>query len=268
MSQIPSDHAWWLPQQVACGQTLECLIGPLTVEIHHAAGEWHLGVAQGEESEGHGSACMALRQGGVREEDYQRFMVTDTGTRLTLSPLLCDRPVVIRPRQSVFLPSGEAVTLYVSTPTTLRVEVGEPAVLLREVPTVTLSDTWFGPSTLEGELCYAGKTQTRRALDEVPHRAHRVITPVRIRNEGDAVLPLEKLSLPVPVLSVFGADDGRLWTQGVSLVRSGVSDMAALVVDDAPPDYAGRVKRLSAPRQPRAHGGLVRAFSMLFGDRR
>ncbi len=268
MSPKLSERPWWLPQHVPPGQTLECRIGPLTLEIHHGHGEWYLGTTHDDETEEHGAARLTLRDGGVLAEDYERFMVADAGAALALSPLLCDRPVVIRPRQRVALPSGEEVTLYVSTPATVRVVVGEPGVLLGEVPSLMLSDTWFGPSTLEGELCYAGRTHARQTLAEVPYRAHRVITPVRVRNEGDSVLPLEKFSLPVPLLSVYGAEDGWLWTEGVSLLRrAGASDMAALEIDGSPPDYAGRVERLSEPRQAQHHGGLVRAFSMLFGPR-
>jgi hypothetical protein len=129
-----------------------------------------------------------------------------------------------------------------------------------------LSDTWFGPSTREGELCYSGKTHARHTLAEVPRRAHRAITPLHIRNEAASPLPLDKISLPVPVLSVYGAADASLWTETVTMIRGSDSDMAALRIEHGPPAYVGPVSLVSAPRREQARGGLVRAFNVLFGD--
>jgi hypothetical protein len=266
MSSSSPIRAWWSPREVPWGQTLHCRVGPLTLDVHHARGEWQLAVLQDEESFAPSQADFTLRDGGIGDAATQRFIVSRSGDRLTVLPLLADRPMVIRPRQSVFLPTGEEVTLYMSSPATLRVEVGDPPVLLCEVATVPLSDTWFGPSTREGELCYSGRTHARHTLAEVPRRAHRVITPVHVRNEVETPLPLDKLSLPVPLLSVYGGADGSLWTESVSLVRTSASDMATLKVDRGPPPWAGAAELISGPREAHARGGLVRAFGMLFGD--
>jgi hypothetical protein len=259
-------HGWWLPQTVPEGHTLDARLGPLHLQIHRASGEWHLALESDEEPSGEARAALALREGSIEGDEFQRFIFAPRSGRLRLAPLLADRPVVIRPRQSVFLPSGEEITMFLSSPLSLRIEVGEPAVLLCEVPMLRLSDTWFGPSTREGELCYSGKTHARHSLSEVPHRAHRAITPLQIRNEAATPLPLDKISLPVPVLSVYGAADSRLWTQTVTMIRGSDSDMAALRIERAPPAYAGQVDLISGPRRDQARGGLVRAFNVLFGD--
>ena len=81
------------------------------------------------------------------------------------------------------------------------------------------SDTWFGPSTLEGELCYESKTAVRFNLDNVPRRPHRAISVVRIRNRTDTQLSLERLKIPLPNLSLFGTEDGQLWTESITLER-------------------------------------------------
>jgi hypothetical protein len=266
VGQPMTAHAWWLPQTVPDGHTLDARLGPLRLQIYRGSGEWHLALEPGDEPVGEAPADLVLREGDVESDECQRFIFAGRSGRLRLVPLLADRPVVIRPRQPVFLPSGEEVTLYLSSPLSLRIEVGEPAVLLCEVPMLRLSDTWFGPSTREGELCYSGKTHARHSLSEVPHRAHRAITALQIRNEAATSLPLDKISLPVPVLSVYGAGDGRLWTQTVTMIRGSDSDMAALRIERAPPAFAGQVDLISGPRREQARGGLVRAFNVLFGD--
>lgn len=260
-------HCWWLPREVPLGRTLACRLGPLSLDVHHARGEWQL--AHGyddDESTAPAEPLLRLRDGGLDDDGVDRFMVADPDPALTLTPLMLDRPVVIRPRQPVFLPRGEETRLYLSTPVMLSICIGSAGRLLREIASLPLSDTWFGPSTREGELCYAGRTHARHAREDLPRRAHRVVTQVTVRNDADAPLPLDKLSLPVQVLSVYGAADGSLWTEPVSLVRTGASDLAALQVGDGAPDFAGPVTRLAGPREARAASGLVRAFNVLFGE--
>jgi hypothetical protein len=258
--------AWWLPRTIPVGQTLDCQLGPLSLQIHRGHGEWHVSMADGDEREGGGCGTLGLRAGGIDGDNYERFIFSGASAQLKLLPLLADRPVVIRPRQPIFLPSGEQTTMYLSSPLTLRLLVGDPGVLLREVPMVRLSDTWFGPSTREGELCYSGRTHARHELAEVPQRAHRAVTPLHIRNEALTPLPLEKVSLPVPFLSVYGAADGGLWTQKATMIRRSDSDMAVLKIERAPPEFGGPMSLISGPRREQGRGGFVRAFNVLFGD--
>lgn len=259
--------SWWGRRRVPLGYTLDCRLGPLRLQIHRAPGEWQVATLGDAESVDAEHAELLEHEGALDAEDFQRHMFSRDDEELRLVPVLLDRPVVIRPRQPVFLPSGEETTLYMSSPVMVRVDVGEPPVTLCEIPTVRLSDSWFGSSTRDGELCYAGRTHARQYAEEVPRRTYRAITPARIRNEADTPLPLDRLSLPVPALSVYGTADGHLWTEGVSLVRGSNSELAALHIDHAPPDQAGAVEQLCPPRHSQSRGTLVRAFSVLFGER-
>jgi hypothetical protein len=90
------------------------------------------------------------------------------------------------------------------------------------------------------------------------------VTPVRVRNEASSLLPIEKLSLPVPLLAVYGEPRTGLWTEEVRLTRAADSDLAALRVIPGRPAMAPGAERLSGPRTEPGRGGLVRAFSDLF----
>jgi hypothetical protein len=195
-----------------------------------------------------------------------RFAVRSNGRSLTINPLLADRPVVIRPETPLYVPSGEDVTLYVSTPLWLRFEVGEPIRRLVDRPAQRPSDTWFGPSTLVGELCYASRTSGRLRLAELPQRPHRAVTPVRIRNLAKDPLLLERVKVPVQYLSLFRSRSGSLWTQTATLVREQDGDLAALQLGRGAPEEASGADQIAAPRQ-QAEGHLaLRAFSRLFGS--
>jgi len=166
----------------------------------------------------------------------------------------------------LFVPKGEETTLFVSTPLWLRLEVEKLGQLL-EVPSQQLSDTWFGPSTLVGELCYASHAAVGVDLKDVTFEPHRAVTPLRVRNLADSPLHLERIKLPVRYLAVYKSgkpSDSRLWTQTVTLEREADGDLAGLQLGKGAPREAGKTERLSAPRQRADKNLVVRAFSKLF----
>lgn len=257
--------SWWQASRVEPGQRLECQLGPLSLSIGRGDDEWLLDSSSVSEDEAPSRASFQMHK-GLPEAAAERFVHADASDQILLQPLLADRPVVIRPRQPVFLLSGQTITLYLSTPVWLQIMAGDPPVLLKEMPALPLSDTWFGPNTREGELCYAGRTHARHDPDELPDRPHRAITPLTIHNKAPSPLPLEKISLPVPMLALYGDTGGKLWTQAVTLTREGHSDLASVRIDNKQPEPGQALTRLAAPRQEPGRSGVTRAFSLLFGD--
>ncbi len=257
---------WWHPRSIPESHTLRCQIGPLALSVCHGGGEWRLSWKQGAEDSIDHQESLTLEQHVLDEEKMERHVFKGSTDLLQLRPRLLDRPVVIRPRQPIFLPPGESTILYLSSPLCVGIEVSEPAVELRELAMLRLSDTWFGPSTREGELCFAGRTHARHDLESLPRRPHRAITPVRVENRSTDKLPLEKLSLPVPALSLYGAADGTLWTQELALVRNANTDHANLEIGNPPEALVDGLELLAPPRKPSQRGGLVRAFGLIFGN--
>ena len=126
------------------------------------------------------------------------------------------------------------------------------------------SDTWFGPTTMDGELCYASQTYARLNLENLPIGPHHAITQVTIQNRAESQLLVEQLKLPVPYLALFEASDGLLWTQGITMTRSRDTDMADLQIEKGAPDYAGTLKLLSDARQTTSIKTAIYAFGTLF----
>ena len=264
MSRQSGFTPWWEPFQVPSGQQATLGLGPLVLRLHRGLDQWTLSTERDPEGDEPIRASRTLDEGPLGAEKYERYVQQSPRGDLRFVPTLADRPVVVRPRQPVFVLPGQRITLFLSTPIWIRIEVGEPPRLLQEVPVMRLSDTWFGPSTREGELCYAARTHARHSLEELPLRPHRAVTPVRIHNQADSQLPIDKLSLPVPLLSVFGGAECSLWTEGVSLTRTADSELASMKIDTGPPRDAAAARLLSGPRRHPERGGLVRAFSGLF----
>jgi hypothetical protein len=135
--------------------------------------------------------------------------------------------------------------------------------LLFERPIFRPSDTWFGSSTVVGELAYASRTSARLHLENMPRYPHRAITTVHIHNENDEPLEFEHLRIPAPNLDLYATAEGHLFTQDVTLTRRTTDDRAELSVPVAAPQHAGRATRISSRRFPLRREGLLTSFGQI-----
>jgi hypothetical protein len=203
----------------------------------------------------------------LQKDGVARFVTAGKSEEVTLSAALADRSVVTSSEQHLSVPAGEEVTVYVSSPLWVRIETGKPGKLLCEIPVFRPSDTWFGPDTTEGELCYASRTFHRVSLEDVPVRPHRATTAVKVKNRARSMLALERMQVPVTHLALYRAGDRRLWTQDVLFEREGDDDFVALRLGGrGKPSAAGpgEVKQIAGPRVQASGNIVMRAFTSLF----
>ena len=187
---------------------------------------------------------------------------------IILSPALPDRAVVVRLSEAMSVLPGEEVTFYMIAPLWLRLELSEGSKFLAEIPTFRLSDTWFGPMSTLGSLCYANSSSLYLDLRQVPLRPHGVITAITIRNLGVDSLKLERLNIPFPRLSLFYSQRSGFWTDKLTLERRDDNEMANLKLDRQPPSEASPTQFVSGPRQASSEvSSVVRAFSAIFRER-
>jgi len=193
--------------------------------------------------------------------ETSRYSFRRTERRVSLSPALADRPVIARPEHPLFVPPGEAVTIYVNTAVWVRIELAKSQRLLREMPAHRMSDTWFGASTREGTFCYATRTTGRLRLDRLSLRLHRAVTPLHIHNRADDALALERVQLPVQHLAVYRAPTDTLWTNAVSMKRTASTEGAAVSIKAGPPDAVPDAVRVQEPRESDQRGLFTSTFS-------
>lgn len=269
MTSTGDGRPWWGEREVARGQGLLFTIGTLSLAVYRAAGEWQLAHASADQL----SLDEELHRGGIEPISappesagpLERHAVAGPGDHLRCLPVSADRSVVVRPRIPLFVPRGEEIRIFVSSPVWVRVQVGKPWKTLREIPVRRLPDTWIGnPTHEDGSLAYALRSHARVQLDEIPVLDHRSITPVVIRNQATDALAVERLNLPVPYLSLYYALDKGLWSEGVTMTRTEGNELAAFKVRKGAPPEAGNAQRISGPRRPSESNLFVRAFSSLF----
>jgi hypothetical protein len=282
----PNAAPWWGEAAIASGEGGFWQVGPRGVAVVRTDREWRVqhgilpafadtGSAGHEPVDASGrtvpmpaDAVRALA-GHLQSPETTRHGFRDSTGPLHVQPALADRPIVIQPDDPLMVPAGEAITLYVSTPLWVRVAVGPEATTLQEFPSRRLSDTWFGPNTQQGDLCYAARTAGRLDLDLIPRRYHRVITPITVRNRGTEALPVERVQLPSKYLSLYEPDDRFLWTDALTLARESDDEGASVKVEKgAPPDIPD-AHRLHPPREAPKSGLVMSTFrtlGQLFGQ--
>jgi hypothetical protein len=255
---------WFGDFEIAPGEQACWRVGPLELTVEHASGEWRICQTRGSDVWASEASVRVERATPCEEQAVDRYVVAEAGPLLSMLPLLPDRPVITRPVSPVFVPANEAVRLYVSMPVWLRLAVGSRRNLLTEIPTQRLSDTWFGPNTCEGELCYALRSRCRLTLEDDAFLPHRAVTPMRIRNRSAQALLLERINVPVRQLSLYAEPDGRLWTGEVGLERTEDGDFARMRIEVGPPPEARQATPVAGPREPAPKRTVIQAFSALF----
>jgi hypothetical protein len=190
---------WWGPQGLSNNEAFQKRIGLLDLEIQGTAQEWII-------SWRHHGVPVSARQ---LNQQLLRIIKPGSGSNLNFSAVLPDRDVVARFDPPLKIMGGGEVALFISMPVWVKVEAG--ADVLCAVPTLRMSDTWFGPMSAAGELAYALPYPPMTEMDG-DRGSHVAWTVIYIRNRASQVLTLDRLKIPAPRLTLFSSQDGRLWT--------------------------------------------------------
>lgn len=256
---------WNRSYPIADGKPSFWQIGPLQLWSCRLTGELRLASNREEDSidetliiEVPSDRCEPPEGAKVRRISFQQ-----PPDSLELVPALADRPLVVGAEDLLIIPPQEETTLFVSTPLWVRVVAGGASAALLDQPTHRPSDTWFGPSTMTGELCYATRTCMQMNLEKLPARPGRAISVVQVKNQAKSDLKLEKLRLPALEMSTYVTEDGHFWTDSVTLERQEDGESATARLSKGPPWQAPYAKLAAEPRSASSGGLLTRAFGSL-----
>ena len=181
-----SDLIWWGDAEARPEELNHWRVGPLDLWAQSRPHEWRLAHREQSDPLAPGIETMHAWPDPTPPDaaSTHRFAMKSAGAKLRLEPATADRPVVIRPDLPLHVPAGQEVTLYVSSPLWMRVYAGDHPQPLLDLPIARPSDTWFGPNTVTGEICFAGRTLAKLVLDEVDAPPSRALMAVRISNRG------------------------------------------------------------------------------------
>jgi len=253
-----------------------------TTSIVHLPPPWgrHLLAEIGEKSLQFGPRRlrMIFREGEIRiavedavgpthpDAAWSRWATPGGEREIMLQPVLPDRAVVLEPEQPFHLLPRASARIYVRVPLWIRIQLPSAEsptanLLLDEIPTVSLSDTWWG-SMAEGELAYWLTTTARREMRPELFQPHLAVCPLFVTNGAASDLRIEKLSLRVAHLSLF-ARGGELWSDECRVSWQGDGEESRVDVSGQPPAEAPNAERVAAPRTPVQRGLRARTFGRL-----
>jgi len=251
----------WEPISVESGGGRCLHLGPLTLWIRHQADEWLLASETASSPEPQPAELLSQSDGVEPgpDLDWRRWVVTGESPIIELVPVMPDRAVVVRPEDAIQIHHNSKAVFFVSIPVWLRVYVGKnKASKLCEIPSTTLSNTWFG-DPMSGELCYALRTRARRELENGQTQPHCAVCPVTLHNGSTEDMEFERLCLRVEHLRTYEGER-HLWTNGLTVSYRGEEQVADLVYEDKAPTYETVGGTLADPRQPVNRNLLKRSF--------
>jgi hypothetical protein len=269
---VPSAPAapppWWGSFHVPLGGAARWRIGPLQMTVRRQPWAWSVTTCNvGPWDDPNLSVAEPCSPDepdppGARQH---RFTFGETADPLQLDPRLPDRTVVATSPAPFHLLPGEDCLSFVSVPLWMAIRVGPEKKLAIELPIKRPPDTWLGPNTMEGQLCYGSRDPLQQVAARVPGLSHRATIPLRLVNRSSATFQLDRVRVPVPNLSLWAGSDGRLWTPTVT-VQVERGGQAGVELAGGAPEVAGPCGLLAAARQE--SGGMVRAIhtlSAMFG---
>jgi hypothetical protein len=249
-SRVMNDGDLWNKRPIGESQCFHFQLGPLEVYVTRYLREWQFFYRYAEQPLTDVVSAFEDEDPPKRGDmaDFEHVRISDAHSTddisLRLKLLPADRPVVARPSEPVYIIEKGSADWYVTTPAWIQF-VREPGgAVLQTIPTWRPTDTWFGPPTGSGPLCYASRTKAYHVLEELPHHALRIVTHTILKNSGSA-LNVERIVVPTPNLKVWSNENGRLWTQSVTLERGADGQLTGARALHAPPDIAGNCTRVS-----------------------
>lgn len=243
------------------GEVLTIRVGPLTtwvrgrgdeVWLAHSSGDW---TARSSEP---------VTEPPPENEAWVRWPIGRKPEAIRLTPVFPPSLLVVKPELSFRLAPGADARIYVSVPLWARVGIpddpGRPA--LTELPTVALSDTWWGEFD-DGELGLWLPTRARRSVGPEAFAAHRAVCPLDLSNDSGDELEVAKVALRPVHLSLFLEERGY-WSDVTRVRYRGSDEGSEIRVTGNPPQEADdRARRVSAPREPLTRGLRAQTFSRL-----
>ena len=212
----------WDYQKIEESVTYRALIGPLTIWLKKINDERLISTerSQNDNNEADFFEFSPCKEPVTKDLSWSRWVISSESNTISFFPMMPDRPVVVRPEVPVKIPKGKEAIFYVGIPLWVAVGIDSPEnIILTEVPALLLSNIWFG-DPMSGELCYSLRSRALRQISNITTKPHRAICPVKIQNDTDSILDIERFCIHVGHLSIYKGSK-RLWTNQVNIKFQG-----------------------------------------------
>lgn len=258
--------SWWGEFDFALNQTKCWRIGERTVFIRRSEKEW---TVWNKECVNENNEAIVVddieSEEPIDKLSSERFILSNTSKKLFVEPSLADRAMVVRPSKPIIVMPGEQAKLFISTPLWMTLSIEDKDAPMVDIPFWRPSDSWFGATTMSGDLCYSKYTDAKLNADNLEIRSHRASTLVTVLNDQDENLLIQRLNLPVPLLKVYANENNQFWTDQVNIVQSNEHSMAVSHISHSPPEHFKSLTQVSESRELSNKSSLMSSIKNLIG---
>ncbi|XOV79561.1 MAG: hypothetical protein ACFHVJ_01060 [Aestuariibacter sp.] len=267
MTNPVTNKVWWGNVKFDADEVKVWQIGERKVAIQRRDKQWIVWNKETPEENAAKITVKALKSAqSFTDVPFSRFVFSKTEPLLAVSPALADRPIIARPAAKLNVPPGQQIEVFISTPLWFKASPENHDCLIADLPFWRPSDSWFGPSTMEGEFCYSKFTEARVDLQQLTPLSHRAITPILIRNDYDEALVIERINLPTPYLSLYTDKENKFWSNQIEIVHHNDENKTGLKVkDQAPEQLSNEPLLVAGPRISFHNNHFVRSIKSLLG---
>jgi hypothetical protein len=253
--------AVWDPVEIAQKHCAAWRFPLRSVWVERIETEWHVLSTPERGRAGDARSMFVQRTEKPQSSEWKHYLHKESG-RVQPSPVLPDRPLVVRPDRALTLLQGQSTIFYLELPVWFRLSTtGRRPTRIFEEPLCTLTRTWFG-DPVTGELCWGLATRLHHSLDSVEPAAWIAVCPLMIENDSDTDLDFEKICLHVENLSVFRGPR-RLWANSLNVIFKGPDQSTQIEIVHTPPEFEKGLTLASTARQPAAGWNIRKTFGML-----
>lgn len=252
-----SNQHLWQNYTIKKGDRLYRNIGDLKLWCQRIDGEVQIAY-------NHASGNGSLLDSNKPDKDisWSRWSIKNDISSIQLVPLFPDRAVVIKPESSFKIIKNEHVRIYARVPIWIQINaVNKQIIHLIDIPSVILSNTWFG-NFREGELCYWISSGLRQRIEIDASRNYMAICPIIIINKSQEELLIEEICLRVNNLSLY-IDNNQLWSDETKMAYKGGSQISQISVSGKTPEEASNAVLVTAPQIPMKKTFIAKTFMSL-----
>jgi len=237
----------WKEQEIDPKNALKYELGPVVIWTCFSEHDWYVAHEWvDDEAVAYGISQIPLRD-TPDDLDWRRWTAAKESLTVRVTPQMPDRPLVVKPASEIKIPAGNRALFFVSVPLWFRVSVGHPEpVQLTEIPSVVLSNSWFGDVT-SGELCYSLRTKATREVNRSEIVLHRATCPMHIHNNSAKELDFQRLCVHAEYLRLYAGVD-RLYTNHVKVTFRGEEHLSQIELSKDAPDIEPNCRLVQAAR--------------------
>lgn len=264
---LPHTGSPWGVHDLEPGQALQWELGPRWFRVEAQAGEIRIAWGDVPRTEVDSASEDSASSEPPSEPDWSRWALAGDRAGVEITPALPDRALVVMPEQPFHLLPGARTRVFARVPVWVQIRLATDrqapgsGPLLAEVPSVVLSDTWWGTPS-EGELAYWLPTSARLVADPARHRPYMAVCTLQMQNRSATPLPVERLAIRAIHLSLFEGVDS-LWADEAEVTYQGLSEGSQIDMSGRAPPEAGPARPVAGPRTPTQRGFRGRTFQRI-----